>query len=63
MRAGSFVPVPALVAAPAAVLGLLLARLVMKSMAVLQRWLRTPSSFRDTCCRALRARRPRPWTR
>jgi glutathione-regulated potassium-efflux system ancillary protein KefC len=34
IRAGSFVSVPALVAAPAAVLGLLLAKLVMKSVGV-----------------------------
>jgi glutathione-regulated potassium-efflux system ancillary protein KefC len=34
IRAGSFVSVPALVAAPASVLGLLLAKLVMKSLAV-----------------------------
>ncbi len=34
IRAGSFVSVPALIAAPAAVLGLLLAKLVMKSIGV-----------------------------
>ena len=34
IRAGSFVSVPALVAAPASVLGLLLAKLLMKSLGV-----------------------------